>query len=458
VVIEDGANLTVAGRVDIGTTTLTIGRNAWLNAAGTTVTAGATTLDNNAYIRSAGTVTATGTTTLASGAKIIARDIITLAATTNLTGGNVWFNSNPASGSEGVGQGTLTFSTGATINSNGSSKNVINVGTLNLGNTLVFGATSTTDLHINATTINNNRGNNDLSFTNNITADEGATYKTLTLGQTNGTINVHNLGQTQNRSIAFGGAGNIEVRSNIVDGTIAGVAGLSKSGTGILTLTGSNTYSGATAVTAGTLIVNGSITGSGLTVSDSAKLGGKGTIHAATTLNNNGILLAGKLTFTNGLTLRSGTSGQQRYINVAGGDMVTIAGGNLNWGDNVGRRIKITLEGTSWKFGDGYSYLLFDLDDADDFNTNITLSLSGKVDFTDLLLDSDALAAHNASGMTDDIWLYYYNGIDDGEIHFNPYSLTTRGLYIMGVIPEPSTWLLLGAGAAFLVIFRRRKA
>lgn len=65
---------------------------------------------------------------------------------------------------------------------------------------------------------------------------------------------------------------------------IAGTGGLTKIGTGTLTLSGANTYTGATTVNAGKLLVNGSLT-SAVTVGTSGILGGGGTITGATTVN-----------------------------------------------------------------------------------------------------------------------------------------------------------------------------
>ncbi|MEX2168640.1 MAG: autotransporter-associated beta strand repeat-containing protein [Pirellulales bacterium] len=80
----------------------------------------------------------------------------------------------------------------------------------------------------------------------------------------------------------------------LFSGTVSGVGGLLKNGSGFgggtLTLTGNNSYTGATIVNVGTLLVNGRIT-SATTVNDGATLGGSGTIAANVT--NNGIVAPG---------------------------------------------------------------------------------------------------------------------------------------------------------------------
>ncbi|MGZ8325654.1 MAG: autotransporter-associated beta strand repeat-containing protein [Rhodoplanes sp.] len=90
------------------------------------------------------------------------------------------------------------------------------------------------------------------------------------------------------KTITVGGNNlSTEVSGNIHDGgACCGTGGaIVKEGTGTLTLSGINTYTGPTTVDAGALVVNGSIaTSSGLTVDAGALVGGVG-ILPSTTIN-----------------------------------------------------------------------------------------------------------------------------------------------------------------------------
>jgi autotransporter-associated beta strand protein len=111
--------------------------------------------------------------------------------------------------------------------------------------------------------------------------------------------------------VTFGGAGNTTVKGAIFNTNSAVTRGLTKTGIGILSLEGANSYNGPTTVSAGSLIIDGnqsSAIGS-LNVATGATLGGSGTIGGVTTIS--GVLSPGKssigtLTVNNDVTWNGG--------------------------------------------------------------------------------------------------------------------------------------------------------
>jgi fibronectin-binding autotransporter adhesin len=121
---------------------------------------------------------------------------------------------------------------------------------------------------------------------------------------------------------------------------VSGSGSITKFGTNTLTLTGTNSYAGATNVNGGTLLVNGDQSAAtGLTtVGMGATLGGTGVIGGSVDMSAGGTLAAGAngvgtLTINGGLTLGSGSHlafelGQAGTAGGALNDMVNV-GGNL---------------------------------------------------------------------------------------------------------------------------------
>ena len=111
------------------------------------------------------------------------------------------------------------------------------------------------------------------------------------------------------RTLTLRGAGNGAIVGAIQNGLTANLP-VTKEGTGVWTLAGENTYTGATNVKAGTLILAGSLAGGAVSVSSGAVLAGTGTIGGTVTVSNNGRVApggagAGGTLTVGGLTLSS---------------------------------------------------------------------------------------------------------------------------------------------------------
>lgn len=109
---------------------------------------------------------------------------------------------------------------------------------------------------------------------------------------------------------------------------ISGTGSLRQMGSGTTTLTGTNTYSGATTVSAGRLNVNGVHSGTGaVTVQSGAALGGTGSIAGAVTIEDGGILSAGNSagTLRVGSLILNATSDLQFELGTTS-DLVVVAG------------------------------------------------------------------------------------------------------------------------------------
>ncbi len=160
------------------------------------------------------------------------------------------------------------------------------------------------------------------------------------------------------------GANELTVGSNDfsteVSGVISGSGSLVKTGAGMLTLTGANTYAGATRVDRGVLRVDGSIaTSIGVTVDANGTLMGTGTV-GGTAINSGGSLLGGNgtagtsLAISGNLAFQSGARylvdvnpATASFVNVTGA--ATLGGATVNAafaGGNVGRRYTILTAGS----------------------------------------------------------------------------------------------------------------
>ena len=366
-----------------------------INRTGLLSQGNSTGLGNNAEISGAGSIRMLGGNA-GTGTLILSR-ANTFTGGVTLVGGTLAIGSNGVAGTSGpLGNGGILTINGGTVDTSGTTDlSVLNVNPIVVAGDFGFGGT----------------GN--LTLPGAVTMD-GA--RTVTINGTSG------------KSLTFSNA--------ITNGTSIGA--LTKTGSGTLLLSGSNSYTGPTTVQQGTLTIDGNISTSSLTTVDTgATLSGLGTVGGAVI---NGTLAVGnspgQMNFTgavdlNGSTIMriDGTSG----AGVLGGhDFINLTGagaaGVLSYGGTL------TLA-TGTTFGVGtYPWNLFDF--ASETDTFTAISLTGQ--YSGSLVNSGSGTWNLADGL-------------------NTWQFTeSTGTLSLIVVPEPSTALLTGLGMLTLLYRRRR--
>jgi fibronectin-binding autotransporter adhesin len=327
----------------------------------------------------------------------------------------------------GSGTGVLEVNAGNTFGGGV----VIESGVLRLGNngnlngsginTLTFGAGSTATLQIN--------GGKNVAVAGLVSSSTNAVVENGASGAA--VLRVHNGWDNTYAGVLRDGA--------------AGTLGLIKGGRGTLTLTGTNTYTGATEVHSGKLLVNGSLGGTSVSVSDGAVLGGNGSIAGATTIRSGGRLAPGNspglLTEGSDLTLETGSIFEFELLADSTSGRGTIfdgvdVGGTLTIETGVTSQLVFNSTGSTVDFASAFwdsdqSWLVF---------SSAEVSLSSPI-FGSITTTMDSLGASFA--------------VTGGSLSW---SQQGTDVYLVYTIPEPGTALLaLGALAACSGMFGRNR-
>ena len=251
-----------------------------------------------------------------------------------------------------IKDGTATLTLAGNMTYTGAT--TVNAGTL-AGTTLTLQG----NISNNASVLFNQSSNGTYS---SIISGTGSLIKDGTATLTLSSANTYTGGTTVNSGTLAATtatiSGNIANNASVVfdqsiDGTYAGsMSGngvFLKNGVGILVLSGSNTFTGTTAVNSGTLSVGGSIAGT-TSINTGATLSGTGTLNA--------------VTINNGATINPGNS--PGTISV--GNMTWNAGGNYNWQISNAT----STAGTGWDFIHSTGSLnLLSLNATNKFNINL---------------------------------------------------------------------------------------
>ena len=444
----------------VGNSTFSLGTLSFNTRLGSVVSSsisgtGALTVNTKGTIRYTGDATHTGGTVITAG-------------TLQLGNG----------GTEGSLSGDVSIGVGATLDYNRSSNTSLRLSSTGALVKKGTGVLTITDgdvafsgaLTVNAGTLQlgssfaTNAAN--ITFSGGRISSDGASARTLARG-IQLTTNGLSLGDSiNNGALTFGGnvslsgmsAISLNVDSEvIVSGVISGfysTVGLNKLGSGTLVLSGNNTYTGNTTVSAGKLIVNGTQARSAIGfqsqgehfIAAGATLGGSGTILGDTTIsgthtpgNSPGIQNFGNLTYNTGSSIVWELGANTTSNTPLAFDQI-FATGTLNFA------------------GATLLNLVFDWS-------------GGSVDWNDTFWDADQswqiIFGNNITG-ANNLSLSSNNWQDINGLTFNQalagaaFSISQSGQYVYlnytSAIPEPSTYgLILGGLALAGAALRRRK-
>jgi autotransporter-associated beta strand protein len=432
----------VAGHTNaFGTGSITVGSGTTLNLTNFNIA--------NLVVNNGGTILSTGTLD----------DVIATNGTTDIGGDNSTIEEIGGTAVVNVTGSSVVVSntTGGTLNADGTGVQVASVsgGTVNLGGSSAA-VTAASGGTVNANASGVTLGSVSGSATVNVSGENG---RVGTLSGGSLAANAAGLVVTNYNggNIAISNGVSLGLRSGSSSGIISGAGGMDKESAGTLTLSGVNTYTGATSVKAGALVVNGSIN-SAATVQSGATLGGSGTVASAT-IQSGGTVgpgnSPGTLTITNGLTWAGGGNYNWQIFGVSG-----TAGATNTWD-------LISVTGGTWDING--------LTSTNKFNINLW-SLSGLPDTTGPVAGFDATQNYS--------WMILASGALTGTFNTNLFNINTSaingtggftgatGLFSLAMdgnndlflnytgagaaVPEPGTWAAGGLLLALAAFARRR--
>jgi autotransporter-associated beta strand protein len=160
------------------------------------------------------------------------------------------------------------------------------------------------------------------------------------------------------RTNYFTGAGDHLVIGPMLNSTNGSPISLTKSGSGKLTLAGTNTYGNGTSLNGGTLVVDGTLPAGTFIVGPGTTLAGNGIINTSITLPSTATLApgdtVGTLTINGGVTLQSGSTTRIELNKAAGSNDQLRVIGALAYGGSL---TVTNLDGQLWA-GDSFQIFI----------------------------------------------------------------------------------------------------
>lgn len=315
----------------------------------------------------------------------------------------------------GVGTGTLTFSSGSFRASDNNSRTFANVVTLSAATSAVtFGGAQ-----------NDITGLGDLTFTSTTSSTVGGA-RTWAVNNSTTVAFANNWSGNAGTNVTKAGTGTLVFNGNLNNGASNVVVTA-----GTFILNGVNAYTGTTTINAGTLLVNGSLSASSTVTVNAGTFGGSGTASGAATAASGSFLSAGASSGTVGTLTFGSTLDISGLAGGTGGLLFDLAG--------TGASDKITLTSGALSIGSGVLNL-------DDFSFT-TLGGYGVGTYT-LLSTSTSIVGTLGSNLTGTV------GGLNGELSISGNDLVLT----VSAIPEPATYAALaGLGVLGLAVLRRRR-
>lgn len=350
-----------------------------------------------------------------------------------------------SSGYIGLANGNLTY------NGSSASKQAIIASNVQLSNTsaavnatiTVNGTNTSGDLVINGAIWRDGAGLTKAG-TGTLVLNGANTYTggtTISAGRLIGTSSSLQGAIANNSALEFA-----QTSLGTYSGNMVGSGSLTKTGAGKLIISGSNTYTGATAVNAGSLAVNGSLGNTAVSVGSNATLQGSGSIGGSVTITSAGTLSPGNSIESlsmGALTFESGSNFVHEVDSTAmvglQSDLVHVDG-NLNIA-NATTTLTLTDLAGAWNWVNDTKFTMINYNGS--WNGGLFV-MDG-----DVLEDDSNIIIADGKG-----WRINYNDTTGGSNYSS--DQTYSKFVTLTAIPEPTVVTLGGLGA--LLLLRRRRA